>query len=156
MKLASLATSFLTRRIFSLSCLYSSSQRNLSVTVEARQFDHDPSTGEVTSLLGGLRRRPRSMLSDHAPQFREKWVRWCTRNGVEPLYAHPSYPQDKGEVEGFIQNLNREFVYHLRRFPGWLEGRLRMYREWFNHSRINRGIKGYPADLYECNVRNLT
>jgi transposase InsO family protein len=124
--------------------------------VAARQFDHDPSTGEVTSVLGGLRRRPRAILSDHGPQFREMWRRWCVEGGVEPLYAHPSYPQDKGKVERCIQNLNREFVNHLRRFPGWLEGKLRDYRVWFNHSRYHRGVKAFPADLYECNVRNLT
>jgi transposase InsO family protein len=124
--------------------------------VAARQFDHDPTTDEVTSVLGGLRRRPRAVLSDHGPQFREGWRRWCVENGVEPLYAHPSYPQDKGKVERCIQNLNREFVYHLRRFPGWLEGKLRVYREWFNRSRYHRGVKAFPADLYECNVRNLT
>jgi transposase InsO family protein len=124
--------------------------------VAARQFDHDPTTDEVTSVLGGLRRRPRAVLSDHGPQFREGWRRWCVLNGVEPQYAHPSYPQDKGKVERCIQNLNREFVNHLRRFPGWLEGKLRVYREWFNHSRYHRGVKAFPADLYECNVRNWT
>jgi transposase InsO family protein len=124
--------------------------------VAARQFDHDPSTDEVTAVLGGLRRRPRAILSDHGPQFRDGWRRWCAQNGVEPLYAHPSYPQDKGKVERCIQNLNREFVYQLRRFPEWLGGRLRDYRVWFNRSRYHRGINGYPADLYECNVRNLT
>ena len=124
--------------------------------VAARQFDHDPTTDEVTSVLGGLRRRPRAVLSDHGPQFREVWRRWCAGMVIEPLYAHPSYPQDKGKVERCIQNLNREFVDHLRRFPGWLEGKLRVYRVWFNRSRFHRGVKAFPADLYECNVRNLT
>ena len=38
----------------------------------------------------------------------------------------------------------------------WLKGMVHEYREWFNHSRFHRGIKALPADLYECNVRNLT
>jgi transposase InsO family protein len=124
--------------------------------VAARRIDHAPSTGEVTAVLGRLRRRPRSILSDHGSQFREVWVRWCVENGIKPLYAHPSYPQDKGKVERCIQSLNREFVYLLGRFPGWLDSKLRSYREWFNHSRFHRGIKGFPADLYECNVGKLT
>ena len=124
--------------------------------VAASQFDHDPSTGEVTSVLERLRWWPRGILSDHGPQFREVWRRWCAVNGVESLYAHPSYPRDEGKVGRCIQGLNGEFVYQLRRFPGWLEGKLRDYRMWFNHSRYHRGIKGYPADLYECNVGKLT
>jgi transposase InsO family protein len=124
--------------------------------VAARQFDHDPSTEEVTFLLGRLGRRPKSILSDRGPQFRDEWRKWCVENGVEALYAHPSYPQDKGKVERCIQNLNREFIYLLRRFPGWLDGKLDAYRRWFNDSRYHRGIKGYPSDLYKCNVRNLT
>ena len=59
-------------------------------------------------------------------------------------------------MERCIQNLNREFVNHLKEFPGWLDGKLREYREWFNRSRYHRGIKAFPAELYRCNVRNLT
>lgn len=124
--------------------------------VLAEQFDHEPRTGEVTALLERQGRRPKAVLSDHGSQFRENWKKWCRENSVEPLFAHPSYPQDKGKVERCIQNLNREFVNHLREFPGWLKGKLREYREWFNYSRFHRGIKAVPGDLYECNVRNLT
>ena len=124
--------------------------------VAARRFDHDPSTVEVTSLLGRLRRRPGSILSDHGPQFKEEWRRWCAGSGIMPLYAHPSYPQDKGKVERCIQSLNREFVYLLGEFPGWLRGKLERYREWFNNSRYHRGVKAVPAELYKCNVGDLT
>jgi transposase InsO family protein len=124
--------------------------------VLAEQFGHEPRTGEVTALLERQMRHPKAILSDHGSQFRETWRRWCRENGVEAHYAHPSYPQDKGKVERCIQNLNREFVNHLREFPGWLKGRLQEYREWFNYSRFHRGIKAVPGDLYECNVRNLT
>ena len=124
--------------------------------VLAEQFDHDPTTKDVTDLLERQKRRPKQILSDHGKQFREDWKSWCTEHSVEPLYAHPSYPQDKGKVERCIQNLNREFVNHLRKFPEWLKGNLRKYREWFNHQRFHRGVKAFPADLYECNVRNLT
>ena len=124
--------------------------------VAAEQFDHDPRTEEVTALLERQRRHPKAILSDHGPQFKEKWKRWCRSHGVEAHYAHPSCPQDKGKVERCIQNLNREFVNHLREFPEWLKGRLQEYRDWFNHSRFHRGIRTFPAELYECNVRNLT
>jgi transposase InsO family protein len=124
--------------------------------VTAKQFDHDPTTKEVTALLERQKRRPKQILSDHGKQFKEDWKEWCERHGVGVLFAHPSYPQDKGKVERCIQNLNREFVNHLRRFPEWLDGKLQRYREWFNRSRYHRGVKAFPADLYECNVRNLT
>jgi len=124
--------------------------------VLAEQFDHELTTGEVTALLQKQKRLPKAILSDHGPQFKEAWKKWCREHGVEAHFAHPSYPQDKGKVERCIQNLNREFINYLRKFPGWLKGRLHEYREWFNHSRFHRGIKALPADLYECNVRSLT
>ena len=124
--------------------------------VIAEQFDHQPKTEEVTALLEKQKRHPKAILSDLGPQFKEEWKRWCKRHGAQAHFAHPSYPQDKGKVERCIQNLNREFVNHLRKFPEWLKGKLSEYREWFNHSRFHRGIKALPTDLYECNVRNLT
>jgi len=124
--------------------------------VAAEQFNHEPKTREVTALLERQKRLPKAILSDHGQQFKEKWKRWCRQHGVETHFAHPSYPQDKGKVERCIQNLNREFVNHLRKFPGWLKGKLQEYKEWFNHSRFHRGINKLPAELYECNVRNLT
>jgi IS30 family transposase len=114
----------------------------------AEQFDHDPTTKDVTGLLERQKRKPKQILSDHGKQFKEEWKKWCKMHGVEPLYAHPSYPQDKGKVERCIQNLNREFINPLRKFPGWLKGNLRDYRDWFNHSRYHRGVKAFPADLY--------
>jgi transposase InsO family protein/predicted DNA-binding protein YlxM (UPF0122 family) len=124
--------------------------------VLAEQFDHELTTNEVTALLEKQKRLPKAILSDHGSQFKETWKDWCSGHGVEAHSAHPSYPQDKGKVERCIQNVNREFVYHLRKFPDWLKGSFRKYRRWFNRSRFHRGIKGLPADLYECNVRNLT
>lgn len=120
------------------------------------QFDHELTTREITALLEKQQRKPKAILSDHGQQFKEKWKRWCREHGIEPHFAHPSYPQDKGKVERAIQNLSREFVYQLRRFPEWLNGKLKEYREWFNHSRFHRGVNALPARLYKCNLRNLT
>ncbi len=68
----------------------------------------------------------------------------------------PSYPQDKGKVGRCIQNLKREFINHLRKFPGWLKGQVNEYGDWFNNLRFHRGVKAFPAELYECNVGKLT
>jgi len=124
--------------------------------VSTEQFDHELTTAEVTAVLQKQKRLPKAILSDHGSQFKEQWKKWCNEQRIEAHYAHPSYPQDKGKVERCIQNLNREFVNHLRKFPEWLKGKLSEYRDWFNHSRFHRGVKAFPADLYECNVRNLT
>lgn len=122
----------------------------------AEQFDHELTTAETVTVLEKQKWLPKAILSDHGPQFKKKWKRWCSLHGVEADFAHPSYPQDKGKVERCIQNLNREFVYHLRKFPEWLNGKIDDYKEWFNNSRFHRGIKTHPAKLYKCNVRNLT
>nr|MDO8132767.1 DDE-type integrase/transposase/recombinase [Candidatus Njordarchaeum guaymaensis] len=124
--------------------------------IAAEQFTHEPTAREVTALLEKQKRLPKAILSDHGQQFKEKWKKWCRQHGIETHFAHPSYPQDKGKVERCIQNLNREFVNHLRKFPGWLKGKLHEYREWFNYSWFHRGINTFPAELYECNVRNWT
>ena len=112
------------------------------------QFDHCPKTREITALLEKMDRRPESILSDNGSQFQEEWKRWLRRNGIKPLFAHPYYPQDKGKVERAIRNLNQEFVYHLRRFPEWLNGKIDEFREWYNNSRFHHGIKDIPARLY--------
>ena len=117
--------------------------------VSAEQFDHELTTAETTAALEKQKRLPKAILSDHGSQFKEQWKSWCYMHGVEAHFAHPSYPQDKGKVERCIQNLNREFVNHLRKFPEWLKGRLQEYKEWFNRARFHRGVKALPASLYE-------
>lgn len=124
--------------------------------VAVEQFDHELTTAETVDVLEKVGRLPKAILSDHGSQFKEQWKSWCSGRGVEAHFAHPSYPQDKGKVERCVQNLNREFVNQLRRFPEWLKGALVEYRDWFNHFRFHRGVKTFPATLYECNVRNLT
>ena len=124
--------------------------------IAAEQFDHELTTAETVAVLEKQHRLPKAILSDHGQQFKEQWKSWCSDHGIQAHYAHPSYPQDKGKVERCIQNLNREFVNHLRKFPEWLKGKVSEYKDWFNHSRFHRGIKSFPAALYECNVRNLT
>jgi transposase InsO family protein len=124
--------------------------------VSAEQFDHELTTAETVAVLEKQKNLPKAILSDHGSQFKEQWKSWCSQHGVEAHFAHPSYPQDKGKVERCIQNLNREFVNHLRKFPEWLKGKVSEYRDWFNHSRFHRGVKAFPIDLYKCNVRNLT
>jgi IS30 family transposase len=122
----------------------------------AEQFDHELTTAETVAVLERQKRFPKAILSDHGSQFKEQWKDWCSRHRIEAHFAYPSYPQDKGKVERCIQNLNREFINPLRKFPEWLKGKLNDYKDWFNHSRFHRGVKAFPADLYKCNVGNLT
>jgi len=124
--------------------------------VAAEQFDHELTTAETVGVLEKIGRLPKAILSDHGSQFKEQWKSWCRLHSVEAMFAHPSYPQDKGKVERCIQNLNREFVNHLRRFPEWLKGSLCEYVDWFNCFRFHRGVKTFPTLLYKCNVSNLT
>jgi IS30 family transposase len=124
--------------------------------IAAEQFDHELTTAETVAVLEKQKRLPKSILSDHGSQFKEQWKNWCVLHGIEAHFAHPSYPQDKGKVERCIQNLNREFINPLRKFPQWLKGQLSEYKDWFNHSRFHRGVKAFPADLYKCNVGKLT
>jgi hypothetical protein len=74
---------------------------------------------------------------------------------IDAHFALPSYPQDKGEVERCVQNLNGSSSITLGKFPEWLKGKLGEYKERFNHSRFHTGTKAHPADPYKCNVREL-
>lgn len=116
--------------------------------VLCEQFDHCPTTEEITELLDKLDKKPEKILTDNGSQFKDKWKKWCKVKDVKALFAHPYYPQDKGKVERTIRNIGEEFVNLLRKFPEWIEGKIRDYREWYNCDRYHRGIKGYPAVLY--------
>ena len=115
------------------------------------QFGHVPTTEEITGLLGELPRKPKKILTDNGGQFKETWERWCRDNGVEPLFAHPYYPQDKGKVERTIRNVGEEFVDLTRKFPGWLS-KIQEYRRWYNKHRFHRGINTQPAKLYTASI----
>ena len=111
-------------------------------------FDHCPTTNELTSALQKLGIKPENILSDNGGQFREQWKEWCIENKINPLFAHPYYPQDKGKVERTIRNLAEEFVNLLSKFKHWINGKLEEWRVWFNDKRFHRGIKDYPSNLY--------
>jgi len=111
-------------------------------------FDHCPTTNDLTSALQKLEIKPQSILADNGGQFREQWKNWCRQNKINPLSAHPYYPQDKGKVERTIRNLAEEFVNLLSKFKHWIYGKLEEWRIWFNEKRFHRGIKDYPINLY--------
>ncbi|MBU1445554.1 MAG: DDE-type integrase/transposase/recombinase [Nanoarchaeota archaeon] len=111
-------------------------------------FDHCPKTEELTSVLRSSKIKPKKILSDNGPQFREQWKIWWQNLGSEPIFAHPYYPQDKGKVERTIRNLAEEFVNLLSKFKHWINGKLEEWRIWFNERRFHRGIKGFPINFY--------
>ena len=115
----------------------------------ARQVNHDPTIAEIAEMLKPLIRKhhPEKILTDNNP-FKIEWDTWCKENGVEPLHAHPYYPQDKGKVERAIRNVAEEFIYLLLKFPEWLNGKIGEYQEWFNDERYHCGIKAIPCQLY--------
>ena len=88
-------------------------------------------------------------LTDNGKQFKESWEKFLKRQDIEPLFAHPYYPQDKGKVERTIRNVAEEFVYLLKKFPQWLGGQIREYQVWYNEERLHRGIGIQPAKFYE-------
>ena len=112
-------------------------------------FDHSPNILEISEAIKSIvdKYHPEKILTDNNP-FKEEWNNWCKENKIEPLHAHPYYPQDKGKVERAIRNVAEEFVYLLRKFPEWLDGKIDEYRRWFNTKRFHRGVNGYPYELY--------
>lgn len=117
--------------------------------VLAEQCNHAPTIKEIGKMLKPLIRkhRPQKILTDNNP-FKEEWDMWCEENGIESIHAHPYYPQDKGKVERTIRNFAEEFIYLLKKFPQWLNGKIKEYQRWFNDKRVNRGTNEIPCQLF--------
>jgi len=115
------------------------------------QLDYDPGTEGIKNILLPLfnKHKPEKILTDNGKQFKESWEKFLKRQDIEPLFAHPYYPQDKGKVERTIRNVAEEFVYLLKKFPQWLDGQMREYQVWYNEERLHRGIGIQPAKIYE-------
>jgi hypothetical protein len=98
--------------------------------------------------------KPKKILTENGKQFKESWEKFLKRQGIEPLFAHPYYPQDKGKVERTIRNVAEEFVNLLKKFPQWLGGQIKKYKIWYNEERLHRGIGIQPAKISmgKCNV----
>lgn len=115
-----------------------------------KQLQSYPSTSEIEACMQRVskKRKPRSILTDNGIQFQSAWKKWCKKQGIKPIFAHPFYPQDKGKVERTIRNVAEEFTNLLRKFPQWLNGQIRQFRDWYNNQRIHRGINAVPKALY--------
>ena len=118
-------------------------------TVFAKQYDHCPSAPEIWKDLKSCvdKYHPKKILTDNNP-FKLEWDNLLKESGVESLHAHPYYPQDKGKVERAIRNFAEEFIYLVRKFPEWLDGKLEEYTTWYNEGRHHCGINSIPALLY--------
>jgi len=117
--------------------------------IVAESFNHCPTTKEIANILSKLKIKPKKLLTDNGSQFQEQWKNWCKEKGIEALFAHPHYPQDKGKVERVIRTIAEEFINLLANFPKWLKN-LTNYKNWYNSKRYHRGIKNYPYKLYVC------
>ncbi len=113
-------------------------------------LDHSPNIPEICQAIEGLVKKyhPKKILTDNSP-FKDSWAVWCKEQGIEAIFAHPYYPQDKGKVERANRNITEELINIITIFhkilsreemEGWIK--------WFNNDRINLGIKDYPANLY--------
>lgn len=116
----------------------------------AKQLEHDPTTNEILAMLVPLmlKHHPEKILTDNGVQFREQWKEGLQERDVEPIFAHPFYPQDKGKVERAIRNVAEEFIYLLKKFPEWINGEIEKYRRWYNEKRYHRGIHCIPIELF--------
>ncbi|KCZ71941.1 integrase family protein [Candidatus Methanoperedens nitroreducens] len=60
---------------------------------------------------------------------KESWKKFLKIQGIEPLFAHPYYPQDKGRVERTIRNVAEEFV-NLQSYAPLREQEIPAMAEW--------------------------
>jgi transposase InsO family protein len=112
-------------------------------------------TGELSDCIE-KHGTPRKILVNHGPQFKERFLDWCTRRGIEVIYAPPRYPQAKGKVERSIRTFNEEFLVLGTVFENHI-ALMDEYEQWFNRERYHLGICDYPVNLYpQSDVADLT
>lgn len=118
----------------------------------AELFDYCPTTKDITSVLQRLDNKPKKILVDNRGQFQEQWKTWCNKEGIEAIFAHPHYPQDKGKIERAIRNITEELINLIIIFHKLILGdKLTNWIKWFNEERFHRGVKAYPVVLYVKN-----
>ena len=113
-------------------------------------LDHSPNIPEICQAIDGLveKYHPKKILTDNNP-FKDSWKAWCIEQGIEPIFAHLYYPQDKGKVERANRNIAEELINLITIFHKLLSGeQIDKWMKWFNEERFHRGVKDYPANLY--------
>lgn len=113
-------------------------------------LDHSPKIPEICQAIDGLVKKyhPKKILTDNNP-FKASWAFWCWQEGIEAIFAHLHYPQDKGKVERTNRNITEELINIITKFHKILSREeLDSWMKWFNNDRMNLGIKDYPANLY--------
>ena len=70
-------------------------------------FDHEPTIEEIEKVMERFvkKYKPKNILTDNQP-FKKDWEKWCKERGTKAIFAHPYYPQDKGNVERSIRNIS--------------------------------------------------
>jgi transposase InsO family protein len=105
------------------------------------QLDYDPGTEDIEDIKNILlplfnKHKPEKILTDNGKQFKESWEKFLKKQDIEPLFAHPYYPQDKGKVERTIRNVAEEFVY-LQSYAPLREQEIPTMARW-----ADKGISG--------------
>lgn len=113
-------------------------------------LDHSPNIPEICQAIEGLVKKyhPKKILTDNNP-FKESWKNWCNEQGIEAIFAHLYYPQDKGKVERTNRNIAEELINIITIFHKLLSKEdIESWRMWFNSNRKSLGVNAYPAELY--------
>lgn len=113
-------------------------------------LDHSPDIPEICQAISVLvdKYHPKKILTDNNP-FKDSWKEWCKERGIEAIFAHKYYPQDKGKVERTNRNIAEELINIITIFHKLLsDDEIEKWKYWFNNNRISLGVKDYPANLY--------
>jgi transposase InsO family protein len=101
------------------------------------------STTVVTHLLNELIRihgKPREILADNGSPFRNKFERWCKKQGIKRIRPKIGKPQTTGKVERLIGTIKKEMI---RRID------LEHTRYIYNTHRPHQSKGGlFPCELY--------
>jgi putative transposase len=89
--------------------------------------------------------KPRRIVSDNGPEFRAL----ALPETVSRAFIEPGKPWQNGRIESFFDKLRDEVLNRELFFTGTeLQARLDDYREFYNHIRPHRSLKGStPANF---------
>lgn len=98
----------------------------------------------VTRFLESLIKihgKPREILTDNGPEFRDQFDKWCERQGIKHIRSAFHKPTTVGKVERFHQTIDKELPYCYND--------LEYFRFRYNHYRPHWSLNlQTPAEVY--------
>ncbi|MCC7380268.1 MAG: transposase [Deltaproteobacteria bacterium] len=107
-----------------------------------------PATTDIVAVLERAAKtagkKPRYIVTDRGPQFRDEYRDWCETNGIDPRFGAIGQHGSIAVIERFILTLKTEWTRRVL-LPLWqrpFEAALLAYVRWYNTARPHQTLGG--------------